>query len=898
MQIGTGLTPSVQLKVPLLSKFAEFKSICHDYGLVANACDGDPEGDSHRGVWEVSGSERLGSSEVDQVNMVIEGCRSLIDLEIQLEAAERERPGLGNSEYPGFSATTCPARMPDLSLHHNIMADVLRADPGIYDRLRSLKTENGVTLAKCIKTGIDNQGHPMIKTVGLVAGCAQCYDVFREIFDPVVQKKHPGLNIAEACHSTDMDHNKIVSQAMEAAGHHILAVRVRLSRNMRIFRLPPACTREERRAVEKIVVEALNQLGGELKGDYFPIRGSQSHSAKPTGMSLEDEESLRAENLVFTEPDSEVQLSSGFGRHWPDARGVWVADNRKAVVRVNEDDHVRIVCMQTGQCIKEAFERVAALHCAIEEAAERCGGGFAKSSRLGHLSVCPSNVGTCLIASATVRIPCLCGLPEFRALCKKLSVVARTGAGLGYAKTEGVVDISNAERLGSSEVEQVNTVIVGCHMILEMEKRIEAGETIDWDSELNSELLCARTPSATVASMADFAGIPGLGSEEYPGFPTTETPEAMPDLSRHSSLMADVFKADCSIYRRLRERTTGSGVTLAKCIKPGVDNIGHPMLKMIGVVFGDAECYETFAEIFDPVIKALHQDSKFAEAGHRSNLDHSKVSDVTIDPSGPHAVSASIRGQRNFVGVRMLPSCSREERRKIEQMSCEALQELAGECKGTYFPLQGSLSCASKPHGMSDEELERLEMMNVLFHEPDSTLALSTGVGRDWPEARGVFLSDIGTLAVRINEEDHLHLMTMAHGGDLKAAFTRFCQVEASLSDRLQKGGSGFAWSNRLGYLSSCPSNLGTSLRVEVTCKLTLLSQQPGFKALCRRLRLQVRGSAKHGNDFLDVLNIERLGSSEVEQVNTVIDGCRELIDLEMRLEQGGEVDLTAVQVV
>merc|ERR1719261_1090091 len=106
--------------------------------------------------------------------------------------------------------------------------------------------------------------------------------------------------------------------------------------------------------------------------------------------------------------------------------------------------------------------------------------------------------------------------------------------------------------------------------------------------------------------MVDFSDIPGLGSNEYPGFPADVCPEVMPNLTRNFSLMADVLKNDSSIYERLRQVTTGSGISLAKCIKTGVDNPGHPMIKTVGAVAGDGECYEAFAALFDPIIKAAH----------------------------------------------------------------------------------------------------------------------------------------------------------------------------------------------------------------------------------------------------------------------------------------------------
>ena len=86
-------------------------------------------------------------------------------------------PGLGEEPLPGFSFGDTPDAMPDLSEHNSIMADVLKATPSIYDALKGKKTSMDVTLAQCIKTGMDNKGHPMIKTVGMTAGDEESYEV-------------------------------------------------------------------------------------------------------------------------------------------------------------------------------------------------------------------------------------------------------------------------------------------------------------------------------------------------------------------------------------------------------------------------------------------------------------------------------------------------------------------------------------------------------------------------------------------------------------------------------------------------------------------------------------------------------------------------------------------------
>lgn len=78
------------------------------------------------------------------------------------------------SMFSFFSACDS-ADFPDLRKHNNCMASALT--PGIYGRLRDKLTPNNWTLDQCIQTGVDNPGHPFIKTVGMVAGDEESYEV-------------------------------------------------------------------------------------------------------------------------------------------------------------------------------------------------------------------------------------------------------------------------------------------------------------------------------------------------------------------------------------------------------------------------------------------------------------------------------------------------------------------------------------------------------------------------------------------------------------------------------------------------------------------------------------------------------------------------------------------------
>jgi len=219
-------------------------------------------------------------------------------------------PGLGDEEYPGFPHDVCPDECPDLSNHFSIMADILKQQPELYGELKDLKTDMGVTFARCIKTGMDNRGHPMIKTCGIVAGDEQSFTTFAKIFDPIIDIRHGGY-AADATHPTDMDVSKLLDTPIDPTGELVISTRVRTGRGIRGILLPPSCSKENRRELERVVVKALLALDGELQGDYYPLAGSQSYEPKPGGMTYAEEEKKRNDHFLFQEPDSTLLLSGG-----------------------------------------------------------------------------------------------------------------------------------------------------------------------------------------------------------------------------------------------------------------------------------------------------------------------------------------------------------------------------------------------------------------------------------------------------------------------------------------------------------------------------------------------------------------------------------------------------------
>ena len=114
--------------------------------------------------------------------------------------------------------------------------------------------------------------------------------------------------------------------------------------------------------------------------------------------------------------------------------------------------------------------------------------------------------------------------------------------------------------------------------------------------------------------------------------------------------------------------------------------------------------------------------------------------------------------------------------------------------------------------------------------------------------------------------------------------FDRLCRAATEI-EKICK----FSHDDHLGYITSCPTNLGTALRASVHIKLPkLMKQKEKFNEIADKYYVQIRGI--HGehtetNDgIFDISNRRRLGRSEKELVQDMIDGVHALIDAEKAL--------------
>lgn len=89
-----------------------------------------------------------------------------------------------------------------------------------------------------------------------------------------------------------------------------------------------------------------------------------------------------------------------------------------------------------------------------------------------------------------------------------------------------------------------------------------------------------------------------------------------------------------------------------------------------------------------------------------------------------------------------------------------------------------------------------------------------------------------------INEEDHMRIISMEKGDNIKRIFTRFAKATQVIQEVLKNEGYDFMHNDHLGFILTCPSNLGTGLRAGAMIKIPNLSARKDFKKICANLGL------------------------------------------------------------
>jgi arginine kinase len=236
-------------------------------------------------------------------------------------------------------------------------------------------------------------------------------------------------------------------------------------------------------------------------------------------------------------------------------------------------------------------------------------------------------------------------------------------------------------------------------------------------------------------------------------------------------------------------------------------------------------------------------------------------------------VSTRIRVGRNLAEFPLGPGISKEQRDQVESTVSSVLKTFTGELAGNYYAL----------NKLTEAERKQLVADHFLFKEGDRFLE-SCGLNRDWPSGRGIFHNKDKTFLVWINEEDQLRIISMQPGADILAVFTRLSIAATEIEKKAK-----FAHDGHLGYITSCPTNLGTALRASVHIKLPYLCKDKvQFNQIADKFYVQIRGihgeHSESDDGTYDISNKRRLGRSEVDLVQDMYNGIKAMIEAEKKL--------------
>jgi len=333
-------------------------------------------------------------------------------------------------------------------------------------------------------------------------------------------------------------------------------------------------------------------------------------------------------------------------------------------------------------------------------------------------------------------------------------------------------------------------------------------------------------------------------------------PQSRALVKKH--LSPDVFDA-------LAHARTGAGFTLEQAIQSGIKNKDSS----IGIYAGDSESYHLFNLAFSPIIREYHNLS--LDQIHQPEFR--PVAFPVPDPKNEYILSTRIRVARNIAPFPFPPNMTEGQRRRVEKNAVQAMASLPPDLSGTYISFAG----------LARTEYQKLIEKKLAFPKGDR-FQEAAGINRDFPIGRGIFLSRDKGFRIWVNEEDHLRIMVQSPDSDISGVFNRLSLGLESLGRHMD-----FSRDPALGFLSSCPTNIGTAMRAGVHIRLIKLEQRPALlKDLVSRHHLQIRGT--HGEKtaveqgIFDISNARRLGVSANEIVKDLYTGLRAIIHTEENL--------------
>jgi protein arginine kinase len=236
-------------------------------------------------------------------------------------------------------------------------------------------------------------------------------------------------------------------------------------------------------------------------------------------------------------------------------------------------------------------------------------------------------------------------------------------------------------------------------------------------------------------------------------------------------------------------------------------------------------------------------------------------------PESEIVLSSRIRFARNIADFKFPPSADTDTRDKIIEFIHSAFS---------------SMGLLKHGHFYNSKDIDPLDQSFLVERHLVSPEFMKNGTGR------GLYIDGSESLSIMVNEEDHIRLQAISSGLSMNECWECANRVDQELARKLE-----YAYDDRFGFLTSCPTNVGTGLRASILIHLpglVLTREIDNVIARISKVGLVVRGFYGEGTDVLgnlfQISNQTTLGRSEEEIIDSLSKVTQQIIEYELNSQE------------
>eukprot|EP00768_Dysnectes_brevis_P004314 gnl/Dysnectes_brevis/3096_a3850_1288.p1 GENE.gnl/Dysnectes_brevis/3096_a3850_1288~~gnl/Dysnectes_brevis/3096_a3850_1288.p1 ORF type:complete len:396 (-),score=60.90 gnl/Dysnectes_brevis/3096_a3850_1288:57-1244(-) len=329
----------------------------------------------------------------------------------------------------------------------------------------------------------------------------------------------------------------------------------------------------------------------------------------------------------------------------------------------------------------------------------------------------------------------------------------------------------------------------------------------------------------------------------------------------------------------------------------------------VGCYARGSDDYITYAPFFDQILSSYHRlsiDSMLHT--HNWTLDPSLSFDLASAPISLPPVSMRVRIARNVEGFPFTAALDRAGRLGLEARVMPMINRLIDIFGGSYRSMstvmgdEGEEEYLYRP--LTESTRQELQAQHLCFGDVrQDKYLLNAGCADDWPQGRGIYMSEDAHIIVWIGEEDHLRIMSIVKGTLLTSAFDNvklildICNSVDAEDTAIDGDGLPLPLQTvHGGAAASCPSNCGSGMRASIHIPLPNLTSNGTdvgpAKTIAKKHHCQIRGvcgegSSASSNGLVDISPSARFGVSEADSLSMLYRGIHAVMTAERECSAG-----------